>query len=88
MNPMGSRKKLQASDLDRTLLPSGSWPEDPRANELVNELIEKNGVHGVYVTGRNLAFSEDAIRENTILFARSVSITFCFTMPYLCIRPH
>ena len=85
---MGSRMKLQASDLDRTLLPSGSWPADPRANELVIELIEKNGVHGVYVTGRNLALSEDAIQENTILFARSASIAFCFTMPYLCIRPH
>ena len=55
--------KILATDLDRTLLPNGSWPEDPGAIDLFNELTEKHGVQVVYVTGRNLALSEDAIRQ-------------------------
>jgi sucrose-6F-phosphate phosphohydrolase len=60
--------KILATDLDRTLLPNGSWPEDPGAIELFNELTEKHGVHVVYVTGRNLALSEDAIRQYGIRY--------------------
>ena len=60
--------KILATDLDRTLLPNGSWPEDPGAIDLFNELTEKNGVQVVYVTGRNLALSEDAIRQYGIRY--------------------
>ena len=55
--------KILATDLDRTLLPNGSWPEDPGAIDLFNSLTEKHDVMVVYVTGRNLALSEDAINE-------------------------
>ena len=55
--------KILATDLDRTLLPNGSWPADPDAIKLFNELTENHAVQVVYVTGRNLALSEDAIRQ-------------------------
>lgn len=55
--------KILATDLDRTLLPNGSWPADPGAIDLFNELTEKHDVLVVYVTGRNLALSEQAIQE-------------------------
>ncbi|MCK5002411.1 MAG: HAD-IIB family hydrolase [Gammaproteobacteria bacterium] len=55
--------KILATDLDRTLLPNGSWPSDPGAIELFNELTEKHDVLVVYVTGRNLALTENAIKE-------------------------
>ena len=55
--------KILATDLDRTLLPNGSWPADPGAIELFNALTEKHDVLVVYVTGRNLALSEDAINQ-------------------------
>jgi hypothetical protein len=55
--------KILATDLDRTLLPNGRWEADARAIDLFNELTEQHGVLVVYVTGRNLALTEDAIRE-------------------------
>jgi len=55
--------RILATDLDRTLLPNGSWPADPGAIELFNELTERHGVHVVYVTGRNLQLAEAAISE-------------------------
>ena len=55
--------KILATDLDRTLLPNGSWEGDSGAIELFNELTETNGVLVVYVTGRNLKLAEDAIQQ-------------------------
>jgi hypothetical protein len=55
--------KILATDLDRTLLPNGSWPADPGAIELFNKLTDENDVLVVYVTGRNLTLSEEAINE-------------------------
>ncbi|NBC49440.1 MAG: HAD-IIB family hydrolase [Gammaproteobacteria bacterium] len=55
--------RVLATDLDRTLLPNGSWPADPNAIDLFNELTERQGIFVVYVTGRNLRLAEDAIRE-------------------------
>ncbi len=55
--------KILATDLDRTLLPNGSWKGDSEAINLFNELTEKQGVLLVYVTGRNLALTENAIKE-------------------------
>ena len=55
--------RILATDLDRTLLPNGSWPEDAGAIELFNKLTEKHDVLVVYVTGRNLNLTEKAIRE-------------------------
>lgn len=55
--------RILATDLDRTLLPNGSWPEDPGAIALFNELTEQHDVLVVYVTGRNLALTEQAIND-------------------------
>ena len=55
--------RILATDLDRTLLPNGSWPADPGAIDLFNELTERHRVVVVYVTGRNLDLAEKAIRE-------------------------
>ena len=55
--------QILATDLDRTLLPNGSWPADPGAIALFNELTEQHGVLVVYVTGRNLDLTEKAIRD-------------------------
>ena len=55
--------KILATDLDRTLLPNGSWESDSEAITLFNELTEKHDVLVVYVTGRNLALTENAIKE-------------------------
>jgi sucrose-6F-phosphate phosphohydrolase len=55
--------KILATDLDRTLLPNGSWEADDEAIDLFNALTKKHHVLVVYVTGRNLALTENAIRE-------------------------
>jgi sucrose-6F-phosphate phosphohydrolase len=55
--------KILATDLDRTLLPNGSWEADSEAITLFNDLTEKQGVLVVYVTGRNLELTENAIKE-------------------------
>ncbi len=55
--------KMIATDLDRTLLPNGSWESDNGAIGLFNELTEKYGVLVVYVTGRNLQLAENAIQQ-------------------------
>jgi len=55
--------KILATDLDRTLLPNGKWKADSGAIELFNQLTEQQGVLVVYVTGRNLNLTEDAIKE-------------------------
>ena len=67
--------KILATDLDRTLLPNGSWPPDPGAIDLFNELTEKHDVLDVYVTGRNLALTQKAIKEYgaDIVIASSIS---------------
>jgi hypothetical protein len=55
--------RILATDLDRTLLPNGKWPADPEAIPLFNDLTRRHDVLVVYVTGRNLALTEHAIRE-------------------------
>lgn len=60
--------KILATDLDRTLLPNGSWPADPDAIAMFNDLTEEHDVMVVYVTGRNLDLSEKAIAEYGIRY--------------------
>jgi sucrose-6F-phosphate phosphohydrolase len=60
--------RILATDLDRTLLPNGSWPPDIGAIDLFNELTHKHEVLVVYVTGRNLTLSEHAILEYGIRY--------------------
>jgi sucrose-6F-phosphate phosphohydrolase len=55
--------KILATDLDRTLLPNGRWKADDQAIGLFNDLTDRHDVLVVYVTGRNLALTERAIRE-------------------------
>lgn len=55
--------KILATDLDRTLLPNGSWEQDSEAIKLFNQLTEENDVLVIYVTGRNLALTEQAIKQ-------------------------
>ena len=54
--------KILATDLDRTLLPNGRWEADNQAIELFNRLTEQQDVLVVYVTGRNLNLTEQAIQ--------------------------
>ena len=58
-----NKLRILATDLDRTLLPNGSWEADKDAIELFNELTEKHDLLVVYVTGRNLKLTENAIKE-------------------------
>jgi len=55
--------RILATDLDRTLLPNGSWEGDGHAIDLFNELTKRHDVIVVYVTGRNLNLTESAIKE-------------------------
>lgn len=55
--------KILATDLDRTLLPNGSWKADAQAIDLFNQLTRQHQVTLVYVTGRNLDLTEQAIRQ-------------------------
>ena len=55
--------KILATDLDRTLLPNGQWEADSDAIDLFNELTKQHDVVVVYVTGRNLNLTENAIRK-------------------------
>ncbi len=55
--------RILATDLDRTLLPNGSWKSDDQAITLFNELTEAHDVVVVYVTGRNLNLTLNAIKE-------------------------
>lgn len=55
--------KILATDLNRPLLPNGSWKADKNAIAMFNELTEQHGVVVVYVTGRNLSLTERAMKE-------------------------
>jgi sucrose-6F-phosphate phosphohydrolase len=55
--------RILATDMDRTLLPNGKWEADSEAISLFNKLTEQDDVLVVYVTGRNLNLTENAIRE-------------------------
>ena len=60
--------KILATDLDRTLLPNGSWEGDSKAIGLFNDLTEKHDILVVYVTGRNLSLTEKAIKQYGIRY--------------------
>ncbi len=60
--------RILATDLDRTLLPNGKWEADGNAIDLFNELTQQQDVLVVYVTGRNLNLTENAIRQYGVRF--------------------
>ncbi len=53
----------RGADLSRNLRPNGKWQADAGAIELFNQLTAEHGLLVVYVTGRNLQLTEEAIRE-------------------------
>jgi len=55
--------KILATDLDRTLLPNGKFEPDHHAIELFNRLTLEQNIFVVYVTGRNLHLTQNAIEE-------------------------
>ncbi|MDD2464899.1 MAG: HAD-IIB family hydrolase [Desulfobulbus sp.] len=54
---------LLCTDMDRTLIPNGHQPEHPRARELFQQLCTLPQLSLVYVTGRDLHLTEQAIAE-------------------------
>nr|VFK28295.1 MAG: hypothetical protein BECKMB1821G_GA0114241_103539 [Candidatus Kentron sp. MB]VFK32497.1 MAG: hypothetical protein BECKMB1821I_GA0114274_10341 [Candidatus Kentron sp. MB]VFK75948.1 MAG: hypothetical protein BECKMB1821H_GA0114242_10371 [Candidatus Kentron sp. MB] len=57
-----------ATDLDGTLLPNGPWKSDEGVIAQFNEWTQRHDILVVYVTGRNLEFTESAIREYGIRY--------------------
>jgi hypothetical protein len=55
--------KILATDLDRTLLPNGHWPANEESIAMFNRLTQSHDVLLVYVTGRNLDLTEQAIKQ-------------------------
>lgn len=55
--------KVLATDLDRTLLPNGHWESDPQAIALFNRLTQEQATFVIYVTGRSLELTEQAIAQ-------------------------
>jgi len=58
--------KILATDLDRTLLPNGKWDADPQAIDMFNRLTQEQDIFVVYVTGRNLNLTRQAIARYKI----------------------
>ncbi|MGB5684596.1 MAG: HAD-IIB family hydrolase, partial [Candidatus Electrothrix sp.] len=61
-------KLLVCTDLDRTLLPNGPQPESPGARPAFATLAEDPRVRIVYVTGRSICLTEEAIEEYQVPF--------------------
>lgn len=55
---------LLCTDLDRTLIPNGAQPESPAAGARFAQLVRREDVTLVYVTGRHRALIEQAIVEH------------------------
>ena len=61
-------KLLICTDLDRTLLPNGPQEESPQARSVFAALAKDPRVRTVYVTGRSIQLTEEAIKEFCIPF--------------------
>ncbi|MBN1355671.1 HAD-IIB family hydrolase [bacterium] len=60
------RRIMLCTDLDRTLLPNGSQPESIGSRQRFARLVEKVGLHLVYVSGRHRELVQHAICEYAI----------------------
>ena len=60
---MSELRLLLCTDLDRTLLPNGAQPESPQARRLFAKLTSSSEVCLVYVSGRDRALVEKAIKN-------------------------
>ncbi len=54
-------KLLLCTDMDRTIIPNGHQPEHPRAREMFHQLCNLPEIRLVYVTGRDLVLTREAI---------------------------
>jgi sucrose-6F-phosphate phosphohydrolase len=54
---------LLCTDLDRTLIPNGAQPESPLARKRFEQLVRREEILLVYVSGRHRALIEQAIAE-------------------------
>lgn len=54
---------LLCSDLDRTLLPNGPWPESPEARSLLHTFAARPESAVAYVSGRHEALLREAIAD-------------------------
>lgn len=57
---------LLCTDLDRTLIPNGAQPESPAAGARFAQLVRREDVTLVYVTGRHRALIERAVVEHNL----------------------
>lgn len=57
---------LLCTDMDRTVIPNGPQPEDPRARPLLRKLCALPAVDLAYVTGRDLQLAREAIDSYTL----------------------
>lgn len=78
-------KLLLATDLDRTLLPNGPQPESPEARHVFASLAKDHRICLVYVTGRSLRLTEEAIKEYCIpvpdILIGDVGASICHRIP-------
>lgn len=57
---------LLCSDLDRTILPNGPWPESPGARAILRRLARRPELQLAYVSGRDLVLLRAAIAQYDI----------------------
>lgn len=57
---------LIASDLDRTVVPNGSWEESSPARPRLRQLVARPEVTLIYVSGRNKELLQEAIAEYSL----------------------
>ena len=60
---MSTPRLLLCTDMDRTVVPNGAAPEDPRARPRLAALCARPEVQLAYVTGRHAALTQEAIRD-------------------------
>lgn len=74
-------KLLVCTDLDRTLLPNGPQAESPEARPAFAALAKDPRVRIVYVTGRSIGLTEEAIEEFQVpypdILIADVGTTIC-----------
>ena len=68
MTAKKQQRVLLCSDLDRTILPNGVWPESPEALPLLRRLARRPEFTLAYVSGRDLRLLREAIEQYRIPF--------------------
>jgi sucrose-6-phosphatase len=63
---MSEPRLLLCTDMDRTIIPNGAQPENPRARKTFSEFCENPQVVLVYVTGRHQVLVQKAIKHYSL----------------------